>query len=124
MNTIVLVSPQVDQWRTMANIIEADGRFTVINVHSAQEALKAAEQNTPVAMAIDEALDDMPAIELVMQLLKRNAMINVAMASSRPADIFHEETEGLGLLMQLSPIPSTAEAGQLVDRLHELTGIS
>jgi hypothetical protein len=49
-------------------------------------------------------------------------MIYVAMASSRSEERFHEETEGLGLLMQLSPLPTSAEAGRLVDNLHQLSG--
>jgi DNA-binding response OmpR family regulator len=122
MHTVVLVSPRVDQWSEFAGVLEADGRFATVTARSGADALTAAKGGNLLAMAIDENLGDMSGIELATQLLSVNAMINVAMASDRSSEDFHEETEGLGLLMQLSPIPTTAEAGRLAERLRQFTG--
>jgi CheY-like chemotaxis protein len=122
MHTIVLVSPRVDRWQEFADALEASGRYATVSVRDGTEALALAGDSNPFAMVIDEALDDMAGIELIIQLIQLNAMIYVAMASSRSEERFHEETEGLGLLMQLSPLPTSAEAGRLVDNLHQLSG--
>ncbi len=122
MHTVVLVSPRVEQWQEFAAALEAGGRFAAVSVRSAEEALAAARDDSPVAMVVDSDLGEMAGVELVTRLLSVNAMINVALASDLPPENFHEDTEGLGLLMQLSPLPTSAEAGGLVDRLRQLTG--
>jgi CheY-like chemotaxis protein len=122
MHTVVLVSPRVDEWKDLVRVLKDDGRFSTVSVRNGADALEAAAAQAPLAMVIDEGLDDISGIELTTRLLHVNAMINVALASGRPQETFHEETEGLGLLMQLSPLPTTAEAGELVNALLQLTG--
>jgi hypothetical protein len=49
--------------------------------------------------------------------LKIDAMIHTALVSDQPEEIFHDQTEGLGILMQLSPKPDRQEARRLSERL-------
>jgi nitrogen fixation NifU-like protein len=122
MQTIVLVSPNVERWSAFAAALKTQGQLSIVDVRSGSQALAAARETVPLAMVVDEDLDGTSGIDLVKQLLQVNAMIHLALASGQPSDRFHEETEGLGLLMQLSPLPTSAEAGKLVDRLGQLTG--
>ncbi len=122
MHTIILASPHVDHWNAFADALESDGRFRTHRIQSGGEAVEAAKEKNPLAIVIDQDLDDMSAIELVAKLLTINAMINVAMVSDQPVEDFHEATEGLGILMQLAPFPTAAEAGRLAECLSQLTG--
>lgn len=122
MHTIILASSRAGQWREFSDALRADMQADIVNVRSGAEALKAAQRFKPLAVAIDTELDDIAGVELVRQLLGINAMINTALASEKPEEIFHSETEGLGILMQLSSLPTSAEAGRFAECLRRVAG--
>jgi CheY-like chemotaxis protein len=122
MQTIILASPRVDQWQAFSDALRAGFQANVVKVRTGAEALEAVQTLKPMAVATDAELDDFSGIELVRRLLQINAMINTALASDKPEEIFHEETEGLGILMKLSPLPTSAEAGRLAESLRQVTG--
>ncbi len=93
----------------------------IIRASSGEEALKSAKDNRNIALvAVAEELSDMSGLEFARKLLVINAMIGCAAASRLPAAEFHEQSEGLGILMQL-PIKPGAKAGE--DLLSRLAGI-
>ena len=117
MKPIVIVSPQVERWKDFTAELGHRCNADVIEVRSDAEAVDAAREKKPVIMIIDQDLGDMPGIELVPRLLQINAMIHMALISDQPEEIFHDQTEGLGILMKLSPLPDRQEAVQLCERL-------
>jgi DNA-binding NarL/FixJ family response regulator len=117
MGPIVIVSPQKENWKDFADELGHRCRMDVIEVHSDAEAIDAARDKKPVIMIIDQDLDGQPGAGLVPQLLKIDAMIHTALVSDQPEEIFHDQTEGLGILMQLSPKPDRQEALRLSERL-------
>jgi CheY-like chemotaxis protein len=122
MLNIILASPQVDQWQAFSDALAAGIRADIVAVRSAADAIEAAHAQRPRLVVIDAALDDSTAVELIRRLLGIDAMINTAVASAAAEEIFHEETEGLGILMKLSPLPTSAEAGRLIECLRQVTG--
>lgn len=122
MGSVVLVSPDVDRWEEFAQALRKQIKVDIIKVRTGRQALETARTVNPLAMAIDVSLDDMSGTELIKQLLGINAMINTALASDQPEEIFHEQTEGLGILMKLSLKPNPAEAGRLAECLRQVTG--
>lgn len=72
---------------------------------------------------VDEQLDDMSGIALVKQLVKVNPLVNTAIISPLGAEDFHEETEGLGVLMQLPPEPQARDAEALLAVLEKIGGL-
>ena len=123
MSSIVLASPRVDRWQAFSDALTAGIRAEIVAVRSAADAIEAAQMQRPQLMVIDAELGDMTAVELIRRLLNIDAMINTAVASGEAEAIFHEETEGLGILMKLSPLPTLAEAGRLVACLRQVTGV-
>lgn len=117
MGPIVLVSPRADTWDDFAAALGHQGQAEVMAAHTGAEALSAAREKGPAAMVIDQDLGDMSGIELARDVILINAMIHLALVSDRPEAIFHEATEGLGILMQLPPRPGRQEAVQLSERL-------
>ena len=122
MQTIILVSPRVDQWEAFSDALRAGVQANVVKVRTGSEALEAAQRLKPMAVAMDAELADFSGVELVRRLLQINAMINTALTSDKSEEIFHEETEGLGILMKLSPLPTSAEAGRFAESLRQVTG--
>lgn len=122
MPTIILVSSRADRWREFTDALQSRMGVEIVNACSAAEALDAAQKLNPLAVVIDDQPGDLSAADLVRSLLGINAMINTAVASSKPGEIFHSETEGLGILLQLSPVPIPAEAGRLAESLRQVTG--
>jgi CheY-like chemotaxis protein len=122
MYTIILASPRVDRWQAFSEALAAGIQSDIITVRTGADAIEAAQMLRPQIVVIDAELGDLTAVELIRRLLGIDAMINTAVASAEAEDIFHEETEGLGILMKLSPLPTSAEAGRLVECLGQLHG--
>ncbi len=60
-------------------------------------------------VAIDEELEDMTGLALLNRIAERHPFVNTALVSTLSEEEFHEETEGLGVLLKL-PSPPDAEA--------------
>ena len=123
MHTIILASPRVDQWGAFSDALRADLDVDIVQARSAEQAEEAARKLNPLAVAIDATLGDLPGAELVRRLVGINAMINTALASEKSEEVFHEETEGLGILMKLSSPPTAAEAGRFAALLRQVAGV-
>ena len=120
MQTIVLASPQVDRWQAFSDALGARIQADIVAVRSAADAVEAAQRLRPQLVVIDAELSDQTAADLIRRLLGIDAMINTAVASAETEAIFHEATEGLGILMKLSPLPLPSEAGRLAECLGRL----
>ena len=62
---------------------------------------------------VDDRLGSVSGVKLIRSLLERNAFLNIAAVSLLSPDDFHEETEGLGIVMQLSSPPTEEDAVQV-----------
>lgn len=71
-------------------------------------------------VVVDEKLPDMTGLELAEKTILKNPMSNVALVSTLSQEDFHEASEGLGLLMQLSPQPDRKEAEILLKHLKSI----
>lgn len=118
MKSIVIVSPEVEKWGDFAAELSNQCQMVVTKARSGEEAITAAKDIKPMVMVIDQNLGDMTGLGLVPQLLQINAMINVALVSDQSEEAFHEKTEGLGILMKLSPGVTQHEAIQLSNRIR------
>jgi CheY-like chemotaxis protein len=119
MKSIIIVSPQVEKWSAFTAAIRNQSQMEVTEARSGAQALAVAQEKKPAAVVIDQKLDDMAGLELVVQLLQVNAMINTALVSDQSEDVFHESTEGLGILMKLPPIPDEPAAVDFLECLKE-----
>ena len=72
----------------------------------------------------DEYLSDMTGIQLIRELIEINPMINCAAISTLPADEYHEQSEGLGLIMQLPAQPSQEDGKELFKRLNNILNLT
>lgn len=124
MSFIVLVSAQPASWTLFADELKTALGVDIELARSGDEAVHLAEERNPVAVIIDQPVPDGDAIDLVRQLMTVNAMIHVAWVSDLPKEAFHDMSEGLGVLMQLSPQKDLSEASRLAVCLRQVSGAS
>ena len=117
MKSVVIVSPEAEKWDAFASVLGNQCQMNVAQAHSAAEAIAVAKEKKPVAMVIDQDLGDMTGINLVPELIQINALINIALVSDQSEEDFHEVTEGLGIMMKLSPHPDAQAAVAFSERL-------
>lgn len=72
---------------------------------------------------IDQEVDGTPGKTWVENIISTNPMINTALVSGLSEEDFHEDTEGLGVLMCLPPNPDETEAEKVVERLSKLLSL-
>ncbi len=121
MNRILIAAAERSRLQEFADALAADPVIEVGWAHTGAAALAGAAAHTPLAVIVDASLPDMEGLELVRRLLSINAMIFTAVISELPAERFHEESEGLGVLAQLPPRPAPAQASELLGRLKRLS---
>lgn len=85
------------------------------------EALEMAASFSPHAMVCDEKLPEISGTDLIKRLMAVNAAINTVLVSTEPEAVFHERTEGLGILAQLPPNPGPSEALDLIMKIRRVT---
>ena len=120
MHRILVVTSDPKRLAEFANALKASLEIHVAWADSGAAALSDVMKHPPLGVIVDETLPDMPGLELVRRLLPINAMINTAVISSLPDAAFHETGEGLGILAQLSPIPTESQARELLAQLKRL----
>lgn len=91
---------------------------------SGRQVLDATTKTAVDLVLTDETLADMTGLELIEQVVAVNPMINSAVVSSQPEDVYHEASEGLGILMQLSPKPDRADGKRLMAQLNHILGLT
>ena len=94
--------------------------FHTTYMESGQKALAAIAAQGFDLLIVDENLGDMTGLELIESVVTQNPMLNCAAIGSLEPDEFHEASEGLGVLMQLSIEPKKNEVQQLLDHLKKI----
>ena len=87
---------------------------------SGNSALSMILERTFDIIIADESLRDMTGLELAKKLITKNPMLNIALISTLSAKDFHEASEGLGILMQLPPVPQKSDAEKLLEHLKHI----
>lgn len=122
MNTsqlILLVTTRTHDFCDFVEYIQSSGK-TVMQVGTAQEAIDAVAKAAPALAIIDDKVEAVSAMEITRRLLQINAFINTALVSEMDDDLFHEKSEGLGVLTKLPKVPKAADAEILLDLLAQL----
>ncbi len=114
---IILVWPQDGEIDEFEAGLAASGA-EIIRYSSGAAALEAVRERRDIILSvIAEKLADMTNLVLIKKILALNAMIGCATVSQLSAEDFHEESEGLGILMRLPPDPKGESAAELLTHL-------
>lgn len=122
MNTsqqIMLITTRSSDFSDFVARIQSSGK-TVVQVATAQEAIDAVAKTAPAMAIIDDMVEAVSGMEITRRLLQINAFINTALVSDMDDDMFHEKSEGLGVLTKLPKTPGAVDAEALLGLLEQL----
>jgi len=117
---LLLVSPDQNVFNGFESALKEYDDTDIVRADSGAKALKIAAESGLDLVVVAENLGDMTGLEFAGRLLSVNPMINCAVTSSLSPEIFHEKSEGLGLMSQLSINPGQDEAENLLESLRQL----
>lgn len=81
-----------------------------------------AENNFDLAF-IDEFVGNQAGFEFIEELVVSNPFMNFVLISSLAAEQFHEQTEGLGVMAQLNPVPSERDIQQVIRQYQKIVSL-
>lgn len=114
----LLLAESWENWADHAVFFEEKG-ITLLFAHR-KDDVGSLLRNTPPALVLLDAsaltLEDIRSA--IIALLMANAMVHVAVVSSIPEQEFHDATEGLGILMQISKEALGSQVDRLLAALH------
>lgn len=120
MLNILLVGKNNDGFQGFDAALGKEEGLRVHRAGSAKEAWGLLGNCRVDVVVMDEQLTDGEALPFVKQLVKQQPLINCAMVSSLAPKDFHEETEGLGVFMQLPVNPGAGEAEKMLQILQTI----
>ena len=123
MLNILCVSKNVKQIESMVFALSDNHDVNVVHASTAKFSLERVGFQEIDAVVVAEELADCSGKEFVERLTKLNPFVPCAMLSSMAHDEFHEETEGLGVLMQLPVKPMKKDVAMLLERLAQISRI-
>jgi hypothetical protein len=118
--TILFLSKQHSLFARFSDTLAADDRFALAHGDSAGFGLEAAGARNVDIVVVAEELKDSSGLDFAKRLVLFNPLVNCALVSPLYPQEFHEQTEGLGLLMQLPLNPQKEDAERLVDVLEKI----
>ena len=118
MPRILLVADQVEPLEELAQTLSAEKEIEVFWAHDGAAALESVAANSPALVVVDASIGGDSGLDLIQRLIGVDAFIQTAAVSSLSHDDFHEASEGLGVMVQLPPKPSRADALKLLQTLR------
>jgi len=92
----------------------------VIQAETGTEALTIMDSSKPDAVIVDERVDDYGPFKLVVEVLKKDVMIQTAVITALDADEYEEKSEGLSIAMSLPDQPTAENARELIEKLKSM----
>jgi CheY-like chemotaxis protein len=121
---LLIITPDASGFADFARELTETGRLEIFWAETGVQALALLTRDPVDLVVADESLKDMTGLAFAEKLVSLNPMINCALVSSRPADEFHEISEGLGILAQLTPTPDRNQARNLIRHLENIFSLS
>ena len=98
----------------------AKSKVKIARADSGRKGISMIAENEFNLVIADENLGDMTGIDFIRKVVAKKPIVNSAVISSLPSKDFHEESEGLGILMQLPVRPNEADAVKLLGHLNKI----
>ncbi len=77
----------------------------------------------PDLVIVDESLGGVSGKQVVENMIRKNPMVNTALVSSLSDEDFHEDTEGLGILMPIRKDGGEDQAKEVIERIEKLLSL-
>ncbi len=120
MKKILIVTQNAERFIPLAKGLRADNKNEIIWADSVDSARHAASAQIDL-IVLDERLDGRLNMSIAMDLIRVNAMAQIALVTDLPPEKFHDASEGLGVLGSIPPNPDEADAENLLNALAALS---
>jgi len=120
MKRFLIITQHTDTFSKLAKGLSAEKTNEVIWANSVEAARSAARASIDLII-IDERLDGRSGINIAKDMIRVNAMAQLALVSTLSPEKFHEASEGLGVLASLPSHPDEKDAEQLLNALAALS---
>ncbi|MGE0083837.1 MAG: response regulator [Desulfococcaceae bacterium] len=120
MKTFLIVTDKADAFSGLVSGLHSQAEAEIRYADSVKAVLDTVAQSPPDLIIIDEKTEGLSGLEIAGMIIRKNAMINMALVSSMSPEEFHEASEGLGILAQIRPRPDSGEAGILLEALAKM----
>ncbi|MDY6830353.1 MAG: hypothetical protein SWC96_00685 [Thermodesulfobacteriota bacterium] len=118
----LLVGSNRPAFTALSAALEAAG-FAVKWADTCGNALAESEAGPLDLVVVDERVEGADGLECIKTMVTRNPFLNCAAVGTRSPEDFHEASEGLGVLMQIPPVPGEAHARKLIDHLSAILNL-
>lgn len=117
---ILLQTRRPEAWTDFVAQLHADG-CTVGMAESLEQCKEAAQREHPVLAVLDPPSGEL-ARSWVTALMMIDAGMHTAVVTDMPAEVFHDEMEGLGILTSLPLKPTSQDAQKMFELLKGVMG--
>ncbi|MBT8334704.1 MAG: response regulator [Desulfobacterales bacterium] len=121
---ILLVSRDRSSFNTFMLTLQDEKHIGMTFVESAKQAMHTLETTRVDVAIVSIELADMSGLQFVKQLVAQHPFVNCALVSPLYSHEFHEQTEGLGVFMQLPVNPGREAALEMIEHLDRIYQIS
>ena len=111
---IMLLTDHADEFAEFADTLAKTGENHVQWFESRKDLLNAIAESPPNLVVIDETVEGISALKAAKEVVMANAMVHIAVVDRLSPEDFHEASEGLGILAQLTPPLGPQEAESLM----------
>ena len=120
MKRILIVTQHADKFSKLSKGLSAEKINDIIWANSVKAARSAAFGLMDLII-IDDNLDESSGLSIAKDLIRVNALAQLALVSELSPEEFHEASEGLGILAKLPPYPDGNDAERLLNALAVLS---
>jgi len=124
MISILIVSSDENSLLDFQSALHRYGEVDISRIESGSKALNIVLEKAFDLVVTDESLNDMSGLAFAEKLVSVNPLINCVSISRLSPKVFHEKSEGLGLLMQLPPNPGSEDAKKLMGQIKNVLNLT
>jgi DNA-binding NarL/FixJ family response regulator len=122
MKQIILATADPGGLKAFSETLARVSGLPVISALTVDQALQAAGRPEAVLVVVDGKMDGTGGRQLLIDILETNAMIASAVMTDMAESLFHDEMEGLGILMPLPSMPGKTDGENLWRYFREVNG--
>lgn len=87
------------------------------------EAMASIGKTMPDLVIVDDTVMGTPGKKVIEDMIRKNPLINTALVSSLSDEDFHEDTEGLGVLMPIRKEDAETQAREMIERVEKILSL-
>jgi len=121
MKNFLIVTDTDDNFSGLLTALNARTELKARLADCTESALQALTESVPDLIIIDEAVNGVSGLDIARAIIRKNAMVQIAVVSRLSSEDFHEVAEGLGIMAHLPPGPGSHDAEILLETLEKMS---